>query len=333
MPWIAHRRRGSKFGHHPFAFALVTPPLLPLALSTSSPRHSFVLTLRLPSRFAHPFDSLKNLDRYRWRHRRFAMTGYSRRSFILRRQLCSHPDHSCASRQPTSDSLHPKARRRHGLPCALAPLLYLRARRLHRRPSSAWSRSCHRRGPTTPSPIVSACGPSAARPKTHWFFPKCESSSASASSPASASSRSAPGRNGPSSASSMPLIHQRRQHIISNTPDATNPVQTILQPDIPHPPLLTKTLPVPSMVRMAPMRQHAPTLTAPTLSAIVRPAAPPTPAPAPQPTLPKIQPATVDTVPLTSATRTRRFTQDPCLRRNRSYVPASKAAHPAARSR
>ncbi len=57
MPWIAHRRRGSKFGHHPFAFALVTPPLLPLALSTSSLRHSFVLTLRLRSRFAHPSDS------------------------------------------------------------------------------------------------------------------------------------------------------------------------------------------------------------------------------------------------------------------------------------
>ena len=59
MPWIAHRRRGSKFGHHPFAFALVTPPLLPLALSTSSPRHSFVLTLSLPSRLARPFDFSK----------------------------------------------------------------------------------------------------------------------------------------------------------------------------------------------------------------------------------------------------------------------------------
>lgn len=133
-------------------------------------------------------------------------------------------------------------------------------------------------------------------------LPEMQSSSASASSPASASSRSAPGRNGPSSASSMPLIHQRRQHIISNTPDATNPVQTILQPDIPNPPRLTKTLPVPSMVRMAPMKQRAPTLTAPTLTAIVKPAAPPTPTPAPQPTLPKIRPANVDTVPLTSAT-------------------------------
>ncbi len=100
----------------------------------------------------------------------------------------------------------------------------------------------------------------------------------------------------------MPLIHQRRQHIISNTPDATNPVQTILQPDLPHPPRLATTLPVPSMVRMAPMRQHAPSLTAPTLTAVVKPAAPPTPAPAPQPTLPKIHAANVDTVPLTSAT-------------------------------
>jgi hypothetical protein len=36
MPWIAHRRRGSKFGHHSFWFALVSPPLLPLALSTLS---------------------------------------------------------------------------------------------------------------------------------------------------------------------------------------------------------------------------------------------------------------------------------------------------------
>ncbi len=99
----------------------------------------------------------------------------------------------------------------------------------------------------------------------------------------------------------MPLIHQRRQHIISNTPDASNPVQTILQPDIPHPPLLAKTLPVPSMIRMAPA-QHVPSLTAPKLSAIVRPVAPPTPAPAPKPTLPKIQPAHLDTVPLTPAT-------------------------------
>jgi hypothetical protein len=133
-------------------------------------------------------------------------------------------------------------------------------------------------------------------------LPEMQSSSASASSPASASLRSGPGRNAASSASSMPLIHQRRQHIISNTPDATNPVQTILQPDIPNPPRLAKTLPVPSMVRMAPMRQHVPTLTAPTLSAIVKPAAPPTPAPAPQPALPKVQPANVDTVALTSAT-------------------------------
>jgi hypothetical protein len=45
MPRIAHRRRGSEFGHHPFVFALVTPLLLPLALSTSSLRRSLVLTL------------------------------------------------------------------------------------------------------------------------------------------------------------------------------------------------------------------------------------------------------------------------------------------------
>ena len=132
-------------------------------------------------------------------------------------------------------------------------------------------------------------------------LPQLESSSASASSPASASLRSAPGRNGPSSASSMPLIHQRRQHIISNTPDATNPVQTILQPDIHNAPRLATTLPIPSMVRMA-HAQHVPSLTAPTLTAVVKPAAPPTPAPAPQPTLPKIHPANIDTVPLTSAT-------------------------------
>ena len=98
----------------------------------------------------------------------------------------------------------------------------------------------------------------------------------------------------------MPLIHQRRQHIISNTPDVIVR-QTILQPDIPHPPLLAKTLPVPSMIRMAPA-QHVPSLTAPKLTAIVRPVAPPTPAPAPKPTLPKIQPAHIDTVPLTPAT-------------------------------
>jgi hypothetical protein len=43
MPWIAHRRRGSEFGHHSFVFALVTPALLPLALRTSSLCHLLVL--------------------------------------------------------------------------------------------------------------------------------------------------------------------------------------------------------------------------------------------------------------------------------------------------
>jgi Gram-negative bacterial TonB protein C-terminal len=133
-------------------------------------------------------------------------------------------------------------------------------------------------------------------------LPALESSSASSSSPASAASRSAVGRNAPSSASSMPVIHQRRQHIISNTPDATNSVQTILQPDIQRPARLKATLPIPTMVRMAPP-QHAPSITAPRLSAVVMPAAPPAPAPVPQPTLPKIQHSTLDTVPLTSATQ------------------------------
>src|SRR6185312_12181587 len=163
------------------------------------------------------------------------------------------------------------------------------------------------------------------------LLPEMESSSASSSSPASASLRSAPGRNGPSSASSMPLIHQRRQHIISNTPDATNPVQTILQPDIPNPPRLAKTLPVPSMIRMAPMRQPAPVLTAPTLSAVVKPAAPPTPTPATQPTLPKMQPANVDTVALTSATE---LVDSPKLSAfattGRTYQPPKPAPSPPA---
>lgn len=139
------------------------------------------------------------------------------------------------------------------------------------------------------------------RPEDAPLLPELQSSSASASSPASASSRSAPGRNAAASASSMLLIHQRRQHIISNTPDATNAVQTILQPDLENPPRLTATLPIPSMVRIA-SPQRVPTLTAPTLAAVVKAPAPPTPAPIPRPTLPKVQPATVDTVPLTSAT-------------------------------
>jgi hypothetical protein len=161
-------------------------------------------------------------------------------------------------------------------------------------------------------------------------LPQLESSSASASSPASASSRSAPGRNGPSSASSMPQIHQRRQHIISNTPDATNPVQTILQPDLPHPPRLNKTLPVPSMVRIAPA-QHAPSLTAPKLTAIVKPAAPPTPAPTPQPTLPKIRPANVDTVPLTSATELADSPRIPAFATTgRTYQPPQPSPAPPA---
>jgi hypothetical protein len=51
MHWIAHRRRGSKFGHHSFWFALVTPPLLPLALSTSILR-SALAPLHTESRHA-----------------------------------------------------------------------------------------------------------------------------------------------------------------------------------------------------------------------------------------------------------------------------------------
>ena len=54
MPWIAYRRRGSEFGHHSFVFALVTPPLLPPALNTSSLWHSLVLTFS--SRFSRAFD-------------------------------------------------------------------------------------------------------------------------------------------------------------------------------------------------------------------------------------------------------------------------------------
>jgi hypothetical protein len=43
MPRIAHRRRGSKFGLHPVKFSSVKP-LLPLALTSSSPGNSLVLT-------------------------------------------------------------------------------------------------------------------------------------------------------------------------------------------------------------------------------------------------------------------------------------------------
>jgi len=127
------------------------------------------------------------------------------------------------------------------------------------------------------------------QPTSRPILPNLQSSSASASSPGAASSRSAPGRNAGSSASSMALLHTGPQHIISNTPDATNSVQTILQPDLPHPPRLATALPIPSMVRIA-VGQHAPSLAAPKFTAIVTPA------------LPKIQPSSVDTVPLTSAT-------------------------------
>lgn len=57
MPWIAHRRRGSKLGHHSFWIALVTPPLLPLALSTWSLWHLSVLSLALRSKPARAFNS------------------------------------------------------------------------------------------------------------------------------------------------------------------------------------------------------------------------------------------------------------------------------------
>jgi hypothetical protein len=49
MPWVAHRRRGSKFGRNPVGFFSVPSILLPLALRSSSFYHSPALT---PSPFA-----------------------------------------------------------------------------------------------------------------------------------------------------------------------------------------------------------------------------------------------------------------------------------------
>jgi hypothetical protein len=57
MPRIAHRRRGSKFGHPSFRFALVKPPLLPLALSTSSFYRLLALIPRLRFALTRPFHS------------------------------------------------------------------------------------------------------------------------------------------------------------------------------------------------------------------------------------------------------------------------------------
>ena len=59
----------------------------------------------------------------------------------------------------------------------------------------------------------------------------------------------------------------------------------------------------------------------------MRPVAPPTPAPAPQPTLPKIQPANVDTVPLTSATELADSPRIPAYATHRPHLPAPEAAH------
>ena len=64
MPWIAHRRRGSKFGRHPVKFSLVPFRLLPLALRTSSlwPLLAPILPLRLrPGTVAHTFVSRNRL--------------------------------------------------------------------------------------------------------------------------------------------------------------------------------------------------------------------------------------------------------------------------------
>lgn len=99
----------------------------------------------------------------------------------------------------------------------------------------------------------------------------------------------------------MPVVFKGSQHIVSNTQDATNTVQTILQPDIEQPRRLAAPIPVPSMVKMA-SPQHPPSMAAPTLSKVVQPAAPPTPTPVAQPTPPKFAHVDVDTVPLTSAT-------------------------------
>lgn len=126
-------------------------------------------------------------------------------------------------------------------------------------------------------------------------------SSASGSRPAPSPKNAAPGHSlGSGSSSVMPVVFKGAQHIVSDTPDADNSVQTILQPDIENPPRLHAPIPVPSLVKIA-APQRPPSLSAPRLSADIHVAAPPVPAPAAAPPLP-LQHAEINTVPLTSQT-------------------------------
>ena len=65
------------------------------------------------------------------------------------------------------------------------------------------------------------------------------------------SSRSA-GRKAPAAIASPPgPTFAGRQEIVSNPPNPTNHIQTILQPDIPKPPVLKGFVPLPNMVLLA----------------------------------------------------------------------------------
>lgn len=104
---------------------------------------------------------------------------------------------------------------------------------------------------------------------------------------------------GSGSSAAMPVVFKGAQHIVSDTPDADNSVQTILQPDLQNPPRLHAPIPVPSIVKIA-SPQRPPSLSAPRLSADVHVAAPPTPAPLTTPPMPVVQHVEINTVTLTS---------------------------------
>ena len=127
------------------------------------------------------------------------------------------------------------------------------------------------------------------------------SSSSSSAAPSPKSAGPATRSSAAGSNSVLPVVFKGAQHIVSDTPDADNAIQTILQPDIENPPRIHTPIPVPSMVKLA-SAQRPPSIAAPHLSASIKVAAPPVPAPTPAPPLPTPQHVEVNTVPLTTQT-------------------------------
>lgn len=58
-------------------------------------------------------------------------------------------------------------------------------------------------------------------------------------------------KSSPAVAANHGVTYAGPQHVVSNPPNPTNHIQTILQPDLPHPPILKAFVPLPNLVTLA----------------------------------------------------------------------------------